>query len=248
MVSTIGPTAPFDGSKRQRGRPRDAASRVLLHLDVLVVDDQEHLDCMCDLTSSGLEVTWCRNGADALVVYGRTSPQVVLIAPSLPDLAPAEVIGAMRRHGAPTIFVGLAGDIEITGAALMAGGSALVSRPYDADEIMRRLFRTDLAPLPGPALQFGPLHLDARSHSVRVAGAELEPFPCKEFDLLACLMRHADRVVSPAQIKALLWPSSEREPSDNTVGVHVHRLRKRLPRPLVVRTVRGLGYRLTLGT
>ncbi|MGH3431377.1 MAG: helix-turn-helix domain-containing protein, partial [Thermocrispum sp.] len=68
----------------------------------------------------------------------------------------------------------------------------------------------------------------------------------KEFELLRLLMTHADHVVTTEQIREALWGSGPTRPSRNAVTVHVRRLRERLGGAEVLRTVRGLGYRLTL--
>ena len=84
------------------------------------------------------------------------------------------------------------------------------------------------------------------AHTVHVGGVELERVPLKEFELLRLLMSRGDRVVSSAEISRSLWAGASVGPSPNAISVHVTRLRSRLPPDVVVRTVRGLGYRLTL--
>ena len=72
----------------------------------------------------------------------------------------------------------------------------------------------------------------------------------KEYQLLAWWVRHPDRVFTKQQIYEAVWG----EPyvaDDNTVTVHIHRLRAKIERnperPEIIQTVRGLGYRLVCG-
>jgi DNA-binding response OmpR family regulator len=60
-------------------------------------------------------------------------------------------------------------------------------------------------------------------------------------------MVHADQVLTPEQIYRTVWGRSGGHRS-NTLAVHVKRLRVRLgdnqENPRIIRTVRGVGYRL----
>lgn len=222
---------------------------VALGTRLLVVDPDAGAELTRDLEVTGLQVTVCTRGADALVSFGSLVPDVVLLAPRLPDLPAADVAGTFRRFGDQLILVGVGPqDTEAAGPILVAGATTAVRRPYDVHEVVHRIVGgLPHAPSRAP-LTFGPLALDPLAHTVRLGDRELEGVPLKEFTLLRLLMTYADQVVSTEQIRAALWALSERSPSSNAVAVHVRRLRTRLREPIVVRTVRGLGYRLTLGS
>lgn len=234
---------------RTRGHGRKArywvrAPRMNVPILIAGLDQDERLTA--HLREAGVRPQWCSDGADALVMFGRMNPSVVLLVPSLPDVPCAEVVSAMRRFGAPLILIGVGdGEADLVGPAFMAGAAGAVRRPFDAAEILECITSGLPTLAPGTGLEFGPLMLDELSHSVRMDHAELPPLPPKEFSLLVVLMRHADHVVTPEQIRAHLWPG-ETPPSDKSIAVHVRRLRLRLPPPMTIRTVRGLGYRLTV--
>ena len=196
------------------------------------------------LGRAGVHVSWCRDAGEALVLYGRTNPSVVILVPSVPGVACAEAVAVMRRLGSPLILLGVGeGEAELAGPPLMAGATAMVRRPFSTAEILQRV-RSAPAEHSRARIDLGPLSVDLLAHAVWVGGDELPPMPPKEFGLLVLLTRYADRVVTVEQIKTYLWPGAR--PSDKSVAVHVRRLRTRLPAPLTVRTIRGLGYRLTL--
>lgn len=213
---------------------------------LLVADALHGLGVVPDLEAAGAQVSCCDLGSDALVSFGRFEPDAVVIAPDLPDVPSAQVVEAMRRHGAQPILLGVGpADTERAGPVLVAGASGAVSRPYDADEIVARTMR-ELPALHGRGrISFGPLELDPTAHTVRVGGVELAAMPLKEFALMRLLLQHADQVVSLEEIRAHLWGPAG-APTTNAISVHVARLRARLHPPVAVRTVRGLGYRLTL--
>ena len=212
----------------------------------LLVVDEQGTSITAELQDVGLQVTCCSRGADALVAFGTDTPDAVLIAPELPDLPAADVVRAMRRYGARSVLLGVRPtDADRAGPVLLAGATAAVCRPYDAEEVLRHLAELPVGVARKP-LTVGPLTLDPLAHTVHLAGRELAPLPLKEFELLQLLMRHADQVVTPAEIRAALWGGASSSPSPNAITVHAARLRGRLEAPLELRTVRGLGYRLTL--
>lgn len=232
------------GGLGHRGRYWVRAPRTNVPVLIAGADQDDRLTA--HLREAGVRPQWCSDGGDALVMYGRINPSVVLLVPSLPGVPCAEVVSAIRRFGAPLILIGVGdGEADLIGPALMAGASGTVRRPFEAAEILEHISSGLSTLAPGASLEFGPLTVDELSHSVRMDHAELPPLPPKEFSLLVVLMRHADRVVTPEQIRAHLWPG-DTTPSDKSIAVHVRRLRLRLPAPMSIRTVRGLGYRLTV--
>jgi len=68
------------------------------------------------------------------------------------------------------------------------------------------------------------------------------PLSAREFAVLLALMEHPGRVLSRAQIEERLYGWGE-EIESNVVEVYIHALRRKLGTPLI-RTIRGVGYRL----
>jgi DNA-binding response OmpR family regulator len=213
---------------------------------VLIVDHPTLANPLGDrLRAVGLEVVVRSRGSDALVAFGSDTPDVVVVAPTLPDVPAAEVVLAVRRSGPQPVLVGVGpGDTEAVGPVLLAGATAAVGRPYDVDEVLQRVSGALTQRVADCRLVFGPLTLDPVAHTVHQGGVELDRVPLKEFALLRLLMANGDRVVTTDRIQASLWGG--RPSSRNAIAVHVARLRRRLREPVAVRTVRGLGYRLTV--
>jgi DNA-binding response OmpR family regulator len=221
-------------------RPSVTGARLL----VVDPDGDDELDAA--LAGAGMVVSRASTGADALVLFGRAAPDAVLLAPRLPDLCAAELVATLRRFGTHPVLLGIgADDTEVAGPAFVAGATAAVRRPFDAGDVAGRLAATLPPRAARGRLTFGPLRLDPRAHTVHLDDVELDRVPRKEFELLWLLMTHADQVVSAGQIRTWLWGHAGAA-SPNAIAVHAGRLRARLRPPVVVRTVRGLGYRLTL--
>ena len=83
--------------------------------------------------------------------------------------------------------------------------------------------------------------LDTRSGSVTVSGRPIELTAC-EFRVLAYLMHKIGHVVSRSELTEHVY-AQDFDRDSNTIEVFVGRLRRKLSRD-IIRTVRGLGYRL----
>ena len=91
-------------------------------------------------------------------------------------------------------------------------------------------------------IEVGDLSVDLRTRSATFAGSALR-LRTLEFEVLAELARNAGQVVTRDRMFDRVW-GGPFAGGTRTVDVHVAQLRKKLGRPGVIRTVRGLGYRL----
>jgi DNA-binding response OmpR family regulator len=90
----------------------------------------------------------------------------------------------------------------------------------------------------------GPVQVDRRRYEVRLHGREVR-LTAREFELLVFLIGKRGLVASAEEISEAVWHGPN---STNTVTVHINRLRAKLGddshHGMMIRTVRGVGYRL----
>jgi DNA-binding response OmpR family regulator len=244
---------PTDSARMEapsgRARPVDRSWVARAGVLLLVVDPEHEAGDGLDaaFATTGLNTVWCRDGAQALVAFGRDRPDAVLAAPRLDVVDTPSVVRTMRDAGCHLILVGVGpDDVDLVGPALLAGASGAVARPYSVAEVTTRI-QAEIHDIEDRfKLEYGPLALDPFAYRVRIGEEVVDDLPLKEFQLLRLLMTHADHVVTPEQIRCALWGDRSSGPSSNAVTVHVGRLRARLGELAELRTVRGLGYRLTV--
>lgn len=192
----------------------------------------------------GIEITWCRDGAQALLAVGAEAPDVLVIAARTDGIDAAGIVAAVRNRSDLPILVGAGtGEDAFARDALAAGASAVVARPYDITAIAPFVATGDNHH--GPAVfSAGPIKVDARGHETRVRGREVQ-LTQRELDLLVFLIKQRGQVASSEQISRVVWGRSS---DTNTVAVHVKRLRDKLgtdpEHGEFIRTIRGAGYRL----
>src|SRR5436189_3369396 len=165
----------------------------------------------------------------------------------LPDADWLDLCRAIRSTSRLPIVIVTARDEEIdriTGLEL--GADDYVTKPFSPRELVARvravLRRAEPLPADAPLHELGELRIDFRSRTVTIAGSPVE-LRTLEFELLAELARNAGHVVTRDRLLDRVWGLSFAG-GTRTVDVHVAQLRKKLGRPALIQTVRGVGYRL----
>ncbi|MEV1294408.1 response regulator transcription factor [Pseudonocardia sp. NPDC049635] len=232
---------------------------------LLVEDDEGVAAAMADaLRLNGFRVDRARTVADAYDAFRREPPDLVLLDRTLPDGDGAALIRSIRRHSdTPVILVTARADAALRVQGLEAGADDYVVKPFGMRELLARvravLRRTGHRDGPPGAVYLYPedgtdpprtaavLHLQLRRVVPSVPHGQADPAPeqlsGKEFDLLVLLVRATGRVVSREVIAEQVWGSSWVADS-RTLDVHVSAVRGKLGHRSMVRSVRGVGYRL----
>jgi two-component system, OmpR family, response regulator RegX3 len=220
---------------------------------VLVVDDEESYRqaLASGLTREGFAVEIAGDGHEALRLFHRVHPDIVLLDVMLPDQSGIELCQQMRALKPVPIIMVTARDSEVDVVlGLELGASDYVAKPFRLRELvarMRAVLRRGAA-VPEhheEVLHVGPVRLDAGRREVAVHEMPVE-LSRKEFDLLALLMAHSGQVVTREWCIDRLWWDQELTDT-RTLDTHIKRLRRKVepdpanPRHLV--TVRGVGFR-----
>jgi DNA-binding response OmpR family regulator len=194
----------------------------------------------------GARTHWCVDGASALIAVGAEDPTLLVIAARIDGAVTAkQVIESVRKHSDVPILVGAdPADHEAANAGLAAGGSALVVRPYDLSAIAAMAHVPHTYKPPAARREAGPIMVNPVTHEVRVGDRDIL-LTARELDLLVYLIDRRGRVASAHQISNRVWGRSS---DTNTVAVHIKRLRAKLgtdpEHGQLIRTIRGVGYRL----
>jgi two-component system KDP operon response regulator KdpE len=221
--------------------------------NVLIVDDEMLIvkTLRLSLSAAGHNVLTAANAAETLEVLRRERVDTMILDLGLPDRDGNEVIAEVRQWSDLPIIVLSARHLEGEKiAALDAGASDYINKPFSMGELLARLrvalrlhHSRNATTL---AYRARGLAIDFSTRQVVVRGKEVHLTP-KEFDLLRVLSQHAGQVVTRNQLLSFLWGSGEGR-DGQVLRVLVGQLRQKIESdphvPTLLLTEPGIGYRL----
>ena len=218
----------------------------------VVIEDDEAIGALvvAYLERAGFQVVCEQTGEKGLDAVERHDPRVVVLDLALPDIDGLEVCRQLRASGPVPILILTARDEEVDRIiGLELGADDYVTKPFSPRELVARvraiLRRTEPAPEDSGTIELGDVRLDRHERRVAVAGSPVA-LRTLEFELLAELAENAGQVVTRDRLLERVWGLSFAG-GTRTVDVHVAQLRKKLARPDLIETVRGVGYRAREG-
>jgi two-component system, OmpR family, alkaline phosphatase synthesis response regulator PhoP len=231
---------------------------------ILVVDDEKDIAYSIEfaLKQEGYQTMTCHDGLQAVSLIEEEGFDLIILDVLLPGISGFDICKEIRAKGIKTPVIMLtAKTTEIDAViGLELGADDYIPKPARMKELVARI-RTRLrsSQLQATAeaknsvdsaepekIDLGPLHMNLMSHNVFLQGKEVE-LTQREFELLKTLAINPNRVFSRNQLLEQVWGWSFIGES-RTVDVHIRYLREKLEKdpanPEMIRTVRGIGYKL----
>lgn len=215
-------------------------------------DEQDILDLVSlHLSRAGFDVRPFDRAGALLEFLQSHGVDLLVLDLMLPDLSGMEVCRIVRstpRHAALPVIMLTAMTAEPERiAGLDTGADDYVTKPFSPKELVARvkavLRRSGQGGTDGERLVVGSLVLHPDSFRVEVDGTPVSLTPT-EFRILLMLAGSPGRVFTRTRILELLW-EGEKFVFERTVDVHIRRIRESLgPAASMIRSVRGVGYRL----
>ena len=211
----------------------------------MVVDDDAAIRRMLErtLTAEGYGVAVAPGGGAALAAIERSTPELLVLDVGLPDLDGFAVCRRLRAKGLgiPVLMLTARDAVPDRVAGLDAGADDYLMKPFAVEELLARvraLLRRGEEP--PELLTFDDLVFDVHARRARRGTDDLS-LSAREADLLEVLLRNPRRVVTREAALERVWGSSGAA-SLNVVDRYVSYLRRKLGRPELIRTVRGIGF------
>ncbi|MBO4290126.1 MAG: response regulator transcription factor [Lachnospiraceae bacterium] len=217
---------------------------------ILIAEDETRLrSVLCDwFRSRGDDPQPAKDGTEALALAQENEYDAVLLDIMMPGLDGRAVCRAVRKGSdVPIIFLTALSDEEDKLAGYELGADDYVTKPfsmavlYAKVEALIRRRRGSL--MSGDELSAGPITMRLSSRQVFVSGREVALSP-KEFDLLECLMKNKNLVLSREQLLIKCW-GYDFEGEARAVDTQIKRLREKLGEAAgCIKTVIKSGYKL----
>jgi DNA-binding response OmpR family regulator len=220
---------------------------------ILVVDDNEDIRFFVRsaLTPEGYQVLEAENGNQALELFYKSEPALIILDLSIGQPDGFEVCREIRKSSIVPIIM-LTSHIEEMDEAmcLAAGADDYITKPVSArilalrtsTQLRHRSLRTVTS---GNLINAGPLTLNMETRELLVEGSRVE-LTRTEYDFLHLLIANPKRVFTRQQVAEAIGSSLEYS-SDHLLDTHASRIRGKIREKSqikVLHAVRGVGYRL----
>jgi two-component system, OmpR family, response regulator AdeR len=207
------------------------------------------------LEREGFTTLCAYHGRSALHYAHQHHPALLLFEQALPLIDGLELCRTIRQEDGNAVIFLLNDHPDELGnlLAFAAGADECLTLPFHPRELVARikaiLRRTELqAASAHRVLRCGSLELDTEQREVRVAG-QIIGLTSLEYEVLHLLLRTPGRAFSRAQLLELLPGFQQHSPFDRAVDIHISNLRHKLSPAMgtdtLIKTVRGVGYRLS---
>lgn len=189
------------------------------------------------------------NGVEALELFAKEAPDLVLLDVMMPKLDGWSVLQKLRETSdAPVIMVTVKDSTDDKVKGFDLGVDDYIVKPFDLREVEARIeavMRRSKAK-EGPIITVGDLLIDDERKEVRLKEKPIELSP-KEYELLRLLASKPGKVFSHEEIIKNIWTESSFASSED-VKKYIYLLRNKIEKdpdnPQIILTVRGFGYKL----
>lgn len=221
-------------------------------MKILVVED-EHI--IATSLKKGLEqehytVDLAFDGQEGFDLASGEDYDLLILDLMLPKMDGLEICRQLRseQNNVPILILTAKSQTEDKIKGLNSGADDYLTKPFAFEELLARIRALSRRPKSATAeiITVGDLSLNLSTYEV-IRNKKPISLSKKEYSLLECLMRHADKILNKDQLIQHVW-SYESDILPNTVEVYIRNLRQKIDKPFnkkLIKTIRGFGYKLS---
>ncbi len=167
---------------------------------------------------------------------------LVVLDVMLPQIDGFETCRRIRQFSdIPIVMLTARGEVMDRVVGLELGADDYLPKPFEPRELVARIQNIFKRSRSSQSIfRFGELSVDLDRKQLKI-NDELVDITATEFGLLGLLLQNQDRVLSRDEIMQALR-GIDADIYSRAIDVLVSRLRQKLQRPQLIRTVRGQGY------
>ena len=229
---------------------------------ILVADDEASIRRILEtrLKMVGYDVVVAEDGEEAVEVFNKTNPDLVVLDVMMPKMDGYGVTREIRRTSdVPIIILTALGDVSERISGLELGADDYVIKPFSPKElearvkaVLRRTTNKEVVVPTGTkavaknVITTGSIKIDTARRQVYRKNERIR-LTGMEFSLLELLVNNSGQAYSRNEILQHVWsyPADHRIDT-RVVDVHISRLRSKLEtdptNPELILTARGIGY------
>ncbi len=221
----------------------------------LLEDDYAIATGLCySLENEGYRVTHASGVKQAIDIISKEKFSLYILDLTLPDGSGYDVCKEIKKQGdLPVIFLTAYDDEVNVVMGFEFGADDYISKPFRLKELLVRIksvlrrYNNETA---DGVIKFKDLTVNTNEAKVYKNGNEIV-LTAMEYRLLLILLINRSKVLFRTQLLENIWDVDGDFVEDNTLTVYIKRLRDKIEeepnRPLIIKTVRGLGYMIDNG-
>ncbi|WP_242236095.1 response regulator transcription factor [Bacillus cereus group sp. BfR-BA-01316] len=229
----------------------------MYHANILLVDDET---AILQLLTTILEkegfshITTATSAAIALSLTEQNNYDLIILDVMLPGQSGFDICPIIRQKTDCPIFFLTAKTSDLDKiSGFSYGADDYITKPFNPLEVvarmkaqLRRHMKQNIQEQRIYSSSFGRFEIDQHSAELTVDGNVVE-CSAQLFQLLLFFCENPNYVFSKEEIYEKVWGAPAYNGDDNTVMVHIRKLREKIEQdpsnPLYIKTVRGLGYK-----
>jgi len=221
---------------------------------ILLVEDNRIVSKTIErkLQNSGYIVDCCFNAEDGLKEINKHTYSAIILDLDLPKMNGYAFLQILRKKSDVPVIINTAhADVKSRVKLIKVGASNFIEKSMKPDEIVESikiiLEDREKENDRNETFKFKHLDIDFLSRTVKKDNLVVD-MTNKEFDILKMLIDNPERAFSRKHLYLVVWGEQYDESVDNTINVHIKRLRNKIevnPKfPDIITTVYAFGYRL----
>lgn len=220
-------------------------------INILVVDDEESIVefIKMGLEAEGYNVYTACNGVEAVSQAIKLSPHIIILDIMLPGMSGYEVCSLIKKSVKSSIIMLTArDDVDDRVKGLDLGADDYMVKPFSFKELIARInarLRNSFPEI-SDVNRIGEFSIDDGAHEITYGNKVLD-LPLTQYNLLKYLLLNNGLVLSKSSILEKVW-GYDFNGEENIVEVYIRYLRDKIGDKdhNIIRTVRGVGYKVVL--
>ena len=217
---------------------------------ILLVEDNETIvmGLSYSLEQEGFEIVSSKTRKDAEKILESETINLVLLDVTLPDGNGFDICKYVKQKlDIPVIFLTAQDEETSVVVGLDLGADDYVIKPFRTRELISRINsvlrrygkKEDITNI----IQYKNIKIDTTSAKVYKDEKEII-FTSLEYKILLMLFTNQNKLITREQLLEKIWDIAGNFVNDNTLTVYIKRIREKLEDESIIKTVRGLGYRI----
>lgn len=217
---------------------------------ILLVEDNETIviGLKYSLEQEGFAIISAKTKLEAEDIISKQEVDLVLLDITLPDGNGFDICKFIKeKQDVPVIFLTAQDEETSVVIGLDLGADDYITKPFRTRELISRinsvLRRYGKSVEKANIIQYKNIKIDTNMARVYKDNEEIV-FTSLEYKILLMLFTNQNKLITREQLLDKIWDFAGNFVNDNTLTVYIKRIREKLGDEGIIKTVRGLGYRV----